>query len=142
MRKETGTLWDWDDGEVMARVIPVHADAINSTAGKEALRRFGDGLKAKLTEYFDRWGDHVHAFPPNPEADRDYWLVTFPTDDVRRSAQELLAWVISISEIGTVVLPDPESRKIMADLAEVFDQQLLFSSGYVTSGDRFVVVKP
>lgn len=142
MREETGNLWDWDDGNVLARVVPVIKDDLTFfPSGAQALERFGHGLKVKLTEYFDRWGDHVHAFPPNPDADRDYWLVTFPVDDIRRSAQELLAWALSISTSGTIVLPDP-SPATTTDLSEVFDQQLLYSSGYITSGDRFVVVSP
>lgn len=171
MREVTGDLWAWDDGQVIARVITTNgfvkkdgSAVLGAGVAKQAVERFGKGLPVKVGEYITRWGNHCHAFPPNPDADRDYWLLTFPVKPeagpngepgfkakaelelIRRSCMELLAWAVSVSETGTIVLPRPgcgngglQWDDVRPTLVDAFDQQLLFSSGFRTMGDRFVV---
>lgn len=171
MREVTGDLWAYDDGQIIARVITTNgfvkangSAVLGAGVAKQAVERFGNGLAVKVGEYIERWGNHLHAFPPNADAGRDYWLVTLPVkpergpngepgfkakaqiDLIRRSCQELLAWAISISETGTIVLPRPgcgngglDWSEVRPVVEETLDQRLLFSTGYRTAGDRFVI---
>lgn len=171
MREVVGDLWTWDDGNVLARVITTNGfirksggAVLGAGVAAQAVERFGKGLETKVGEYLQKWGNHVHAFPPNPDADRDYWLVTFPvkpergptgepgfkaraqTALIERSCHELLAWAISVSEDGTVVLPRPgcgngglEWDVVRPIVDRTLNMGLLFSTGFRSMGDRFVV---
>jgi len=131
MRTEQGDLWTWDDGNVKARVIRTHGTSILTE------HPFGDALQPFLAERIERYGEHVQSFEPNPERGRSYWLLTFPVEDERRSAAELLVWTWAMLPEGTVVMPPAT-----APINDVIDTAARITDERVESiGDRFVEVK-
>jgi len=119
---------DWDDGFVVARVMP-YLTAL-------------DEIGPKLDELFfkrrdERGGDHLMTFKPNPTHERYYWLVVL-TDDVERSLQELLYWTLArLDDHGTVVIHgvDPEPAR------RILERPVRFEDGVRPVGERFVVVQ-
>lgn len=135
MRTETGDLWTWDDERVAARVFRTHGTSV-LTEHPDG-NRFEDAMRPFISERNDKYGEHVHSFEPNPARGRDYWLVTFPVEDERRSAAELLVWVWAMLPEGTVVMP-PATQPV----ADIFDTAARIDQERVESiGDRFVEVK-
>ncbi len=177
MREVAGDLWTWDDppGSVVARVITTNGfvtkdgkAVLGRGVAAQAVERFGDALKVKLGEYLSRWGNHVHAFPPNRAQGRTYWLITFPVKPpmrgtvpgfkapaeigiIQRSASQLVAFTLGmLGDGGTVVLPRPGCgcgglgwNEVEPILRPILDQPVYFHEEKVEAsiGDRFVVIE-
>ena len=126
-------VFSYDDGNVKARVItPAVVD--------EAVELFGVALLQKIMERNEEIGDYVHTFAPNPRTGRGYWLISFPTHDLERSAQELHLWVLGMLPDGGTIVMSANELDLMV-LRKVFDQPVLFNEETEprSIGDRFVV---
>lgn len=170
---------DRDDYDVLARVVttngfvtPNGRAVMGAGVALQAVERWGPRVEEALGERLVQYGNHVHSFRPAGSS-RPYWLVTFPVkpefgpngepgfkvkadiDLIKRSAHELVRWVVGIDEAGytgTVVMPRPGCgngglswfSEVKPLLQAVLDQPVSYQGIPETFslGDRFVVVHP
>jgi hypothetical protein len=139
-----GNLWTWDDEPVAARAVRTEGHRVIDD------HPFGSVIEGAICGRNVLYGSGVHAFEPQPDKGRSYWLLTWPMElEPKRAAYELLCFVLTmLPDEGKILLPDLDDSEI----GPVLDQPIMFSTQLQANGltvadtvesvgNRFVVLE-